>query len=66
MHSCPAPGCQRDDIPDEMFMCSQDWYKVRKPLRTAIWRAYRNGAGVGTPQLRTAHQAAIRSLEREA
>ena len=26
-----------------MFMCSKHWYSLRKPMRDAVWREYRNG-----------------------
>lgn len=63
-HACPIHGCDRTDVPDTMLMCARDWYKVPKALRRAVYRAYDHGAGVGTPALRAAQQAAIRAVER--
>jgi hypothetical protein len=37
-------------------MCPGHWYQVPKPVRRAVWIAWRRGAGAGTP----AHAAAIR------
>lgn len=54
MHKCPGPGCHQE-IPYEMLACPRHWYQVPKPLRTAVWRTWDNGAGAGTD----AHTAAI-------
>jgi hypothetical protein len=61
-HACPGPECKRDNIPDEYLMCSTHWYQVPKPLQRAVWAAYNKGAGVGSPALRAAQLAAVRSL----
>jgi hypothetical protein len=63
-HQCPAPECDKTIADDSMLMCSRDWYRVPKPLRTAVWRAYANGAGLGSPALHRAQQVAIMSLSR--
>jgi len=55
-HECPAPVCTEQVAPD-MLMCPRHWYLVPKPLRSAVWAAWRHGAGAGSP----AHQAAIRA-----
>jgi hypothetical protein len=54
-HQCPAPGCSKR-VADDMLMCPRDWYRVPKAIRRAVWSAWANGAGAGSP----AHQAAIR------
>jgi hypothetical protein len=38
-----------------MLACSRHWYQVPRPVRNAVWRAWRNGAGAGTE----AHQLAM-------
>jgi hypothetical protein len=53
-HQCPADGCTRR-VPAHQLMCRTDWYRVPKPLRNAVYAAWRSGAGAGTP----AHTAAI-------
>ena len=52
---CPAGLCTEQAGPD-MLMCSGHWRQVPKPVRRAVWIAWRRGAGAGTP----AHAAAIR------
>lgn len=39
-HSCPA-GCGRH-VSVEMFACRNDWYRLPKPYRDAIWSGYRD------------------------
>jgi hypothetical protein len=41
-HTCHAAGCNVA-VPAKMFMCKTHWYKLRKPMRDAIWREYRPG-----------------------
>jgi hypothetical protein len=55
-HECPADGCTAS-VDISMLMCSRHWYMVPKPLRNAVWAAWKRGAGAGTP----AHTAAIRA-----
>ena len=38
-----------------MLMCRPHWYMVPKPLRDAVYDAYRGGLGTGSP----AHRAAV-------
>ena len=47
-HECPAPVCTERIDPD-MLMCPRHWYLVPKPLRKAVWIAWRRGAGAGKP-----------------
>jgi hypothetical protein len=64
-HTCPARGC-KVVVPDELLMCRADWYRVPRPLRTAVLRAYAGGRGLGTGALLHAQEAAIRAVNREA
>lgn len=52
-HQCPAPGCTIQ-VPDNMLACRHDWYRLPKPIRSAIWAAWDNGAGEGSPEHRRA------------
>ncbi len=54
-HQCPVRRCEQLVGPDKL-MCPGHWRMVPGPIRRAVWAAWRNGAGAGTP----AHRAAIR------
>jgi hypothetical protein len=41
-HTCHAHGCNAL-VPPAMFMCRDHWYRLRKPMRDAIWNEYRRG-----------------------
>ncbi|WP_218578852.1 hypothetical protein [Vineibacter terrae] len=41
-HHCHWPGCTRQ-VPPAMWGCREHWYRLPKPLRDRIWRAYRPG-----------------------
>ena len=62
-HQCPGPGCAKE-VDSSMLMCPGCWYQVPKPIRTAVWRAWRRGAGAGTPAHRAAMSAAITAVSR--
>ncbi|MGH3220026.1 MAG: hypothetical protein ACRDPY_15200 [Streptosporangiaceae bacterium] len=62
-HQCPRNGCTRR-VRHGMLMCRQDWYKVPGPLRGAVWNAWQNGLGAGTPAHRAAVMAAIQAVNR--
>jgi hypothetical protein len=47
-----------------MLMCPACRYQVPKPVRAAVWRAWRRGAGVGTLVHRAAMAAAIAAVSR--
>jgi hypothetical protein len=64
MHECPAPACTEQIDPD-MLMCPPHWYQVPKPVRRAVWIAWRRGAGAGTPAHRAAIRLAISALNRD-
>jgi hypothetical protein len=60
-HECPKNGCTKN-VPVEMLACSSHWYEVPKPIRQAVWRAWDNGLGAGSPAHRRAVAAAIRAM----
>jgi hypothetical protein len=60
-HRCPGPGCAAEVDPS-MLMCPQHWYQVPKPVRSAVWRTWRRGAGSGTPAHQAARAAAIAAV----
>jgi hypothetical protein len=60
-HECPADGCKRR-VGTAMLMCRTDWFRVPKPLRNAVWAAWREGAGAGSPEHQAAISAAIRAV----
>jgi hypothetical protein len=60
-HECPGPGCEVQ-VPAHMLACSRHWYQVPRPLRTAVWRAWDNGAGAGTPAHTEAMRRAIANM----
>lgn len=60
-HECPATGCTRE-IRYGMLMCGPHWHMVPAPVRTAVWNAWDDGAGAGTPQHTAAISTAIRSV----
>jgi hypothetical protein len=62
-HECPKNGCNKQ-IDYTMLMCSRHWYEVPKPLRKAVWRAWQDGAGAGTPEHLAAINAAIAAVNR--
>jgi hypothetical protein len=48
-HECHWPGC-KVQVPPAVWGCRPHWYTLPKPLRDAIWRAYRPGQEeTGTP-----------------
>lgn len=60
-HQCPATACTRE-LRYEMLMCPGHWHMVPRPVRAAVWNAWQDGAGAGTPQHTAARAAAIRSV----
>jgi hypothetical protein len=64
-HECPARLCTEQVDPD-MLMCPHHWRLVPKPLRKAVWIAWRHGAGAGTPAHRAAMRTAIAAVSRDA
>ncbi len=41
-HRCHWPGCTRV-VPPATWGCKPHWFKLPKPIRDAIWRAYEPG-----------------------
>jgi hypothetical protein len=62
-HKCPADGCTKR-VPADMLMCARDWYRVPRPLRAAIWRAWDHGEGAGSRAHTAAIHAAIEAVNR--
>lgn len=44
MTECALPGCDAE-IDRKMLMCKTHWYMAPKPLRNALWTAYKSGKG---------------------
>ena len=63
-HDCPAQGCTRGVSPS-MLLCRPHWYMVPKPLRDAVWAAWADGTGAGSPAHRAAISAAIDAVNRK-
>ena len=38
-HTCHWPGCGKN-VPPAMWGCREHWFKLPKPLRDAVWKAY--------------------------
>lgn len=60
-HECPANGCDRT-VGDSVLMCPGDWRRVPKPIQNAVYRAWKDGRGAGSPAHRAAMAAAIRAV----
>jgi hypothetical protein len=63
-HPCPGPECPAEVDP-AMLMCPQHWHQVPKPIRAAVWRTWKRGAGAGTPAHRAAIRLAVSALGRD-
>lgn len=63
-HQCPRNGCKQVVARDDKLMCRDDWRLVPAPLQRAVWEAWDNGNGRGTPAHAAAIQAAIRAVNR--
>ena len=62
-HECPRNGC-KVRVPYDQLACKRDWYGLPKPVRDAVYRTYRRGLGVGTPEHNAAINAAIRAMNK--
>ena len=60
-HECPKDGCTRR-IPQSQLACRTHWYQVPAELRSAVWHAWANGLGAGTPEHMRAITAAVAAL----
>lgn len=63
-HKCPKKGCETD-VADDKLTCKEHWFLIPRPLRTAVWRAWDNERGAGTPEHIAAIAAAVRALNAE-
>jgi hypothetical protein len=63
-HECPGPRCEARVDPS-MLMCPACWRQIPKPVRRAVWIAWRRGAGEGTPAHRAAIRLAVAAVRRE-
>lgn len=61
-HLCPVPGGDRE-VQAGRLMCSAHWYSVPKPLRRALWRAWRDGKGMGSAEHLAAMKACIKAAD---
>lgn len=51
-HVCHAHLCETQ-VPPKMFMCKKHWYRLRAPLRDAVWKEYQPGQEISkNPSLR--------------
>jgi hypothetical protein len=62
-HTCPGDGCT-EQIPVNRLMCKDDWYRVPKPVRDAVWQTWDSGRGAGSQEHRAAILAAIGACNR--
>ena len=53
---CRAPGCEARHA-RSLFCCRRHWYSLPKPLRDAIWRAYRQHGVFSDEYLQAAENA---------
>ena len=60
-HECPGYGCTRR-VPEHMLACRADWSRIPRVLRDAVWAAWDNGRGAGSPAHRAAITAAIDAI----
>lgn len=60
-HECPGRGCKQR-VGTGMLACRPHWYMIPKPLRVAVWAAWRDGAGAGSPEHTAAITAAVKAL----
>ena len=63
-HRCPGPLCDAQ-VGQSMLMCPGCWAQVPKPVRRAVWIAWRRGAGAGAPAHRAAVRLAVAAVRRE-
>lgn len=60
-HDCPATGCTRH-IGARQLACRPHWFMIPPDLRDAVWSAWRNGLGKGSPEHADAVAAAVAAL----
>jgi hypothetical protein len=52
-HTCP--GCGQPGVPDRMFACRVDWYRLPRPIRNTIWSAHRRDPAKHAQAVADAH-----------
>jgi len=45
IHICHHPDC-KVPVPPKMLACQKHWFALPRPLRAAVWAAYRPGQEV--------------------
>jgi len=60
-HRCPGRDCKQR-VAGDMLACRPHWYMIPRPLRAAVWAAWRDGAGAGSPEHAAAMAAAVEAL----
>lgn len=64
-HTCHARGCEKP-CPPKHLMCRPHWFMVPKPLRDAVWAAYRPGQERDKQPSAEWHEAADAAIRRVA
>lgn len=62
-HPCPIDRCVKTNLPEHLLMCKRHWTLVPPDLQRAVYAAYKNGRGLGTPELLDAQNNAINAVE---
>ena len=57
-HECPVGTCRARVAPQHL-MCGFHWRMVPQELRSVVWRAWRGGLGLGSPEHIDAMMAAV-------
>lgn len=60
-HNCPASGCTLN-VATHKLLCRTHWYMVPRALREAVYAAWANGIGAGSPSHRAACADAIEAV----
>ena len=61
-HACHATGCDVV-VPPRLFMCKKHWFALPKPMRDAVWAAYRPGQEVTRDPSREYLEASRAAIE---
>ncbi len=62
-HRCPGPECSAN-VPDDVLACRVHWYQVPRPIRNAVYRAWKRGEGAGSSEHRQAMALAIKKMRK--
>lgn len=57
-HACPVRPC-RVRVAPQYLMCGFHWGMVPRELRSAVWRSWRGGLGLGSMEHVDAMRAAV-------